>query len=115
MSPQDHNKSLVILHASIGAFYTLGLVASPLIIAQNYREQIPTAIFIFGTVFIMAVLFWSTAIAMHRRKPLGRKLSFISAPAALVIFWPVAIYTWWFMHSEGGKRMYGASSLGHDN
>jgi hypothetical protein len=37
MSAQDHNKTLVVLHSAIGAFYTLGLIASPWIIAQNFR------------------------------------------------------------------------------
>lgn len=109
MSTEDHNKTLSILHATIGAFYTLGLVASPWIIAQNFwrREQIPTAIAIFGFVFLMAVLFWSTAIAMRRRKPWGRKLALISVVGTIPIFGLVGIYTWWFMHSDGAKQIYG--------
>jgi hypothetical protein len=76
MSAQDHNKTLVMLHSAIGAFYTLGLIASPWIIAQNFRRpgQIPSAVAVFGLVFLIALLFWSTAILMHRRRALGRKL-----------------------------------------
>jgi amino acid transporter len=109
MTPQDHNKTLVILHAALGAFFTLGLLASPWIIAQNlrHREQIPVAVLIFGIVLVMALLFWSTAIAMYRRKPVGRKLALISAVAVLPIVWPIGTYSWWFMHSEGAKQMYG--------
>ena len=61
----------------------------------------------FGFVSLMALLFWSTAISMHRRKPVGRKLALISAAAALLLFWAVGVYIWWFMHSEGAKQMYG--------
>src|SRR5713226_5952066 len=109
MSPQDHNKTLVILHGAIGAFFTIGLLASPWIIAQNFRrrEQIPIAIVVFGIVFALAVLFWATAIAMRRRKRAARKLALVSAVVALPILWPLGIYCWWFMHSEGAKRMYG--------
>ena len=77
MSPQDHNKTLVILHAALGAFFTLGLLASPWIIAQNFRqrEKIPLAVVIFGVVFVLALLFWATAIAMYRRKTRGSQAS----------------------------------------
>ena len=54
----------------------------------------------------MALLLWSTAVAMHRRKPVGRKLALLSAVLVLPLFWPVGVYTWWFMHSEAAKRMY---------
>lgn len=108
MSTQDHNKTLVIIHAAIGAFYTCGLIASPWIIAQNFRRpgQVPSAVAVFGIVFFVALLFWSAAICMHRRTRIGRKLALIAAPFTLFGFWPVAIYTWWFMHSEGAKSLY---------
>ena len=109
MTTQDHNKTLVILHSAIAAFFTSGLIAAPWIIEKNFRhpEQIPTAIVVFGIVFLMALLFWSTAIAMYRRKPLGRKLALIAAVVSFPIGGYVGIYTWWFMHSEGAKQMYG--------
>jgi hypothetical protein len=108
MSTDDHNKTLVILHSALGAFFTFGLLASPWIIARNSRhpEQIPLAILLFAVVFLMAVLFWSTAIAIHKRKPVGRRLALIAAVAALPLVWPIGVYTWWFMHSEGGKNLY---------
>ena len=109
MTTEDHNKTLVLLHGSLGALFALGLVASPWIIAKNFRshEQILTAIVVFGVVFLMTLLFWSTAIAMYRRKPLGRKLALVAAVASFPIGGYVGIYTWWFMHSDGAKRMYG--------
>jgi hypothetical protein len=93
----------------MGAFFTRGLIASPWIIAHNVRrpEKIPFAVFVFGIVFLLAVLFWSTAIALYRRKPIGRRLSLIAAVVALPMVWPIGVYTWWFMHSEGAKQMYG--------
>lgn len=108
MSADDHNKTLVILHGALGSFFTLGLLASPWIIARNFRrpEQLPLTLVLIAVVFLMALLFWSTAIALYRRKPLGRKLALVSAVAALPLIWPIGVYTWWFMHSEGAKRLY---------
>jgi hypothetical protein len=73
MTAQDHNKTLVILHSVLAAFFTLGLFGAPWIIAKNFRQtaQIPTAIVVFGIVFLMATLFWSTAIAMYRENHQG--------------------------------------------
>jgi len=112
MSAQDHNKTLVMLHSAIGAVYSGVLIASPWIIAQNFRRpgQIPSAVAVFGIVFLVALLFWSSAVLMYRRKRLGRTLALIAAPFTLFGFWPVGIYIWWFMHSDGGKKMYGVQA-----
>jgi len=108
MSTEDHNKTLVILHVVTAVIFSAGLAGSPWIIAKNFRhaDQIPTAVLVFGLVFFMAVLFWSTAITMYLRKPVGRKLALISAVASFPIFGALGIYSWWFMHSEGAKKMY---------
>jgi hypothetical protein len=112
MSTEDHNKTLVILHVVTAVIFSAGLAGSPWIIAKNFRhtEQVPTAVLVFGIVFILAVLFWATAITMYLRKPLGRKLALISAVASFPIFGALGIYSWWFMHSEGGKFMYGSKT-----
>ncbi len=109
MKAQDHNKTLVILFSAFATFFTIGLLAAPWIIAQNYnrKDKILVAFIIFGIVLLMALLFWSTTFAMHQRKSVGRKLALISAVLLLPMFWPVAVYAWWFMHSEGAKQMYG--------
>jgi O-antigen/teichoic acid export membrane protein len=109
MTAQDHNKTLVILLSALAAFFTVGLLASPWIIAQNFNRQdkILVAIIVFGVVLLMALLLWSTVVSMYRRKPVARKLALISAVLVLPLFWPVGVYAWWFMHSEGAKEMYG--------
>jgi hypothetical protein len=108
MTLQDHNKTLVIIFSAFSGLWTLVLLASPWIVAQTFRhrEQIPTALLVVGFVFLMVLLFWTTTIAMHRRKPVRKKLAMNSA-AALLMFWPLTVYIWWFMHSEGAKQMYG--------
>ncbi|HEX5701889.1 MAG TPA: hypothetical protein VFX97_01565 [Pyrinomonadaceae bacterium] len=109
MSTKDHNETLVGIHLLIGSVFVLGLIGAPWIIARNFRhvEQIPLAMFIFGTVFLVAALMFSTAIAMRRQKPIGRKLGLFAAGVLIVLFWPAGVYSWWFFHSDGAKRIYG--------
>lgn len=94
---------------AIGIFYSCGIIASPWIIETNFRrpDQIPAAIIVFGLVLLIAVLFLSSAICMHRRKPIGRTLALLAGPITLFAFWPVAIYSWWFLHTVAGKALYG--------
>lgn len=93
----------------VGSVFTLGLIGSPWIIARNFRDEgmIPQAILVFGIVLLIAALMFSTAIAMRRQKPAGRRLGLIAAAVMIIIFWPAGVYSWWFFHSEGAKRLYG--------
>jgi len=115
MSPSDHNKTLALLYSLLGGFSTLPLLASPLIIATSVdsfpsprREgQIIVAAASFCLVLFIALLFYSTAAGLYRRKPSGRKLGMVVAVLLLPFCPPIAAYTWWFLHSEGGKELYG--------
>jgi hypothetical protein len=116
MSPQDHNKTLVIIHSLVGGFFTLPLIASPWIIAKNVDSypsarrdgQVIIAIVAVSVVFFLALIFLSTAVGLYHRRAWGRKLAFVTS--VLMLVWPpAAAYIWWFIHSEGGKRMYGVT------
>ena len=108
MTARDHNKTLVIIFSTFAAVWTLLLLAAPWIVALAVRrqERLWVGVLLFGSASLMTLLYWSTAIAMHRRKPVGRKLALISAPT-LLMCWPLVTYIWWFMHSEEAKQMYG--------
>ena len=117
MSPRDHNKTLSLIYLLLGVFFTLPLIASPWIIAKNVDrypsarrdDQVLIAVVVFCVVLLLAVLFVSTAVSLYRRWRTGRKLALVSAVLLLPLLPPAAVYTWWFMHSEGGKRMYGVA------
>lgn len=119
MSPSDHNKTLVVIYSLLGGFFTLPIVASPWIIAKNVdrypsprrNDQVLIAVVVFCVVLFLAALFVFTAVSLYRRWRGGRKLALISAVFLLPLLPPAAAYTWWFMHSEGGKRMYGANDV----
>ena len=77
MSTKDHNSTLVMLYAAIACFYSFGILAAPWIIEKNFRraDQVPTAVVVFGLVFLIALLFWLAVVNMQRRKPIGRTLA----------------------------------------
>ena len=108
MTAIDHNRTLVVLYSLLTGIFTLALIGSPWIIAKNVKnlEQIPLAIVMGSGVVLLAVLFLTTALALQRKKPLARKLAILVSVVLLPLCWPVGVYTWWFMHSEGGKRLY---------
>lgn len=115
MSPADHNKTLSLLYLLLGGVFTLPLLTAPWVIARNIysfpspkREaRVIVAVAAFCVVFLLALLFYSTAAALHRRKPSGRKLGLGVAVLLLPFCPPLAAYTWWFFHSAGGKQIYG--------
>lgn len=115
MTSPDHNKTLVIIYSLLGAFFTLPILASPWILAKNVdsypsprrTDQVIIAAVVFCIVLFLALLFLVTALSMYRRRPSGRKLALVSSVLLLPLLPPAAVYTWWFMHSEGGKQMYG--------
>lgn len=109
MSTKDHNDTLIGIHLLVGGVFALGLIGSPWIIARNFRhaEQFPLAVLVFGIVLLVAALMFSTAIAMRRKEPIGRKLGLLAAAVLIIVFWPAGVYSWWFLHSDGAKKMYG--------
>jgi small neutral amino acid transporter SnatA (MarC family) len=113
MSPEAHNRTLVVIHSLVGWFFALPLIAAPWVIAKNVdsypsprREgQIIIAVVAVCFVLLLALIFLSTAVGLYRRKLWGRKLAFVTS--VLMLVWPpAAAYIWWFIHTEGGKHLY---------
>jgi hypothetical protein len=113
MSPEDHNKTLVVIHSLVGGFFALPLIAAPWIIAKNVNSypsprregQIIIAAVAVSVVLLLALIFLLTAAGLYRRKLWGRRLALVSS--VLLLVWPpAAAYTWWFIHTEAGKQLY---------
>jgi hypothetical protein len=113
MSPEAHNRTLVVIHSLVGGFFALPLIAAPWIIAKNVdsypssrrEDQIIIAVVAVCFVLLMALIFLLTAVGLYRRKLWGRRLAFVSS--VLLLIWPpAAAYTWWFIHTEAGKQLY---------
>ena len=110
MSTKDHNDTVAGIHFALGGFLALVSVIAPVLLKRDFErhpEQIPVVLIVFVVVFAVGVLMISTAVAMNKKKPSGRKLALWAAPFLLVLCWPAGIYSWWFLHSDGAKQMYG--------
>lgn len=116
MSPADHNKTLVVLYSLISAVFTLPLLVLPLIllaypslITKNLKrpEEILIAMVVYGFVVLFSLLFPVTGYTLYKRKRVGRNFALISAVFLFPPCWPLGVYIWWFMHSEGCKQIYG--------
>ena len=113
MSPEAHNRTLVVIHSLLGGFFVLPLIAAPWVIAKNVdsypsprREgQIIIAVVAVLVVLLLALIFWLTAAGLYRRKQWGRRIAFVTS--VLLLVWPpAAAYTWWFIHTDAGKQFY---------
>jgi hypothetical protein len=116
MSPADHNKTLVVLYSLISGLFTLPLLICPLILlvspsllTKNLKRpnEVLITIVVYCLVVLFSLLFPVTGYSLHKRKPVGRSLALISAVFLFPVCWPFGVYIWWFLHSEGGKKMYG--------
>lgn len=110
MSTKDHNETVAGIHFAFGGFLVLVSVITPVLLKRDlerHSEQIPIVLIVFVVLLAVAVLMISTAIAMNKKKRSGRKLALWAAPFLLLMFWPAGVYSWWFLHSDGAKQMYG--------
>jgi hypothetical protein len=115
MSPADHNKTLVVLYSLISGLFTLPLLVAPLVLlvspsllTKNLRrpDEVLIAMVVYGLVVLFSLLFPVTGYCLYKRKPVGRNLALISGVFLLPPCWPLGVYIWWFMHSDGAKEMY---------
>lgn len=110
MSTKDHNQSVAGIHLAAGVFLVLALVIAPLLLIRDlerHTDQIPIALIGFVALLALAVFMVSTAVAMNKQKSVGRELALWAAPFLFLMFWPAGVYSWWFLHSDGAKKMYG--------
>lgn len=116
MTPQVHNKTLCLVYSFLSAIFILLLLASPFIINNNVGdshsisfEKLLTIIVICSIILVITLLLLSTAYGLFKRRRWVR----VPALVLVMIFvWSfplgtmLAIYTWWFLHSEGATEIY---------
>ncbi len=122
MTPKDHNKTLCLIYSFLSVVFILLLLASPFIINNNLgdphspmkTDKLLMIIGIFCIILILTLLLLSTAYGLFKRK------RWVRVPAsilALLFVWSfplgtaLAVYTWWFMHSEGSKQLFSSPIL----
>lgn len=118
MSPQDHNKTLIIIYGFLGGLLAVAALVELVRVIALEKElerlrsdsllQVLITIALVLTIFIVA-----TAYGLLKRRRWARITTLILS-ALFVWLFPLgtalAVYTWWFMHSEGGKHLYSRSA-----
>jgi cytochrome bd-type quinol oxidase subunit 1 len=114
LRPRDHNKALAILNTVLGSYCVIPLLASPWILAKSIdaypsprrADQISIAVVVCTLLIVFGALFLSTAYGLWRRRRWARRVTLIAALVQLFFFPFLAVYSYWFLHSEEGRRLY---------
>jgi hypothetical protein len=113
MTPQDHNKTILIIYS----FFGLVLAGTAIVLFVRDLRQQDWTLAIYKdalgiAAMVLSIYLLTTVYGMLRRRRWGRILALVTA-AFFVWFFPVgtilAVYVWWYMHSEGGKQLYSGS------
>lgn len=132
MTPQDHNKTLGIMHLIWGGFNALVMIIVALFIfaaagaAGSAPDAPPELMAIFGLVGVLLLVFGLlcalpsllAGYAMLKRKSWARVMGIVAAAFAALSFpfgTALGVYTFWFLfgqqgqnfHQQGGGQMYG--------
>jgi hypothetical protein len=115
MTSHDHNKTLGIIYLGLGGLVIVGTVVMLPDLSKGFTAIVSNAddrtLIISG--LLLLVILIPTAYGLFKRRPWAR-FSTLVLSGLLVFLFPLgtalAIYTWWFMHSEGGKLLYRRSA-----
>jgi hypothetical protein len=114
MTPQDHNKTLGIIYGFLGGLLAIAALVElvRVITLERELERIRTSTELKVMIpvgLLLTVYIISVAYGLLRRRPWARIPALILSVLFIWLFplgTALAIYNWWFLHSEGGKRLY---------
>jgi FtsH-binding integral membrane protein len=114
MTSQDHNRTIVIIYSFLG----LVLAGAAIIwLGKDVRRNQNWLLAIYKDAPLIAAAIVSTCLlftvyGMLRRRRWARVLALVTTVFYVWIF-PLgtllAVYIWWFLHSEGAKQLYARS------
>lgn len=118
MTPQDHNKTLGIIYSFLGGLFAAAALVELVRVITLERElerirsstelQVLILVGLLLTIFLLSI-----AYGLRKMKSWARILALISAGLFILLFplgTALAIYTWWFLHSESGRQLYSKPS-----
>jgi hypothetical protein len=121
MSPKDHNKTLGIIYSFLGGLLVVAALVElvRIITIENERSRVLSNSYVSGLIIIgllLTIVLLATAYGLFKGRRWARVFSLILSGLFVWLFplgTALAVYTWWFMHSEGGKELYSKSHAGN--
>lgn len=114
MTAQDHNRTIIIIYSFFGLL--LAGTAIVLLVRDLRQKDWALAIYkdeLFIASAVLSTCLLSTVCGMIRRSRWGRILALITTLFYIWLFTLgtlLAVYIWWFLHSEGAKHLYQGST-----
>jgi len=112
MTPRDHKRTLGLLHGLIGILILTGLVVAAMFEVRRHPSDAAEKLQWMLYVLPLPLLQLSAAYGLFTVRKWGRRFVLILCVLYVWIF-PLgtllAAYTWWFMHTAGARRLYGAA------
>ncbi|PYS92022.1 MAG: hypothetical protein DMF64_10725 [Acidobacteria bacterium] len=122
MTPQDHAKTLGVIYLAAGTFLSippLGFLAWALLAPDasferslNFSKWSWLGLLVTTSALLLSLFTLSVLVVgggFLKRKHWVR-LPALAFCVPAVFFFPfgtgLAVYTWWFLHSEGGRRLF---------
>jgi len=110
MTPRDHNKTISIAYGLIGLLSLIGLIVLGIIeirksSSPNHIPRLSTAAYFLP----LPLLNFLASYGLIMKRRWGRLLALLLSIVYVWIFplgTALAIYTWYFLHSPGGKALF---------
>ena len=118
MTPRDHNKTLAIIYSLLGGLLAAAAFVELIrvIVLEKELARIRSSTelkLLVGVGLGLTVYILSVAYGLLRRRSWARIPALVLSVLFIWLFplgTALAIYNWWFLHSEGGKQLYSRPS-----
>jgi hypothetical protein len=123
MTPQDHAKTLGLIYLAVGGLLSLlplGFFVRLALVSDaefehslNFTKWSAGGLLVSAGVFLLLLVTLSLALVgggfLKHRRWVRLPALVLCAPAVLSFPFGtrLAVYTWWFLHSAGGRRIFG--------
>jgi hypothetical protein len=112
MTPRDHNRTVGIAHALVGALILIGLAIAAVLEARRRPSDAAERLAWMLYVLPLPLLQLLTAYGIYTIKRWGRTLALVFSVLYVLVFplgTMLAAYTWWVLYGETGRRLYDQS------
>lgn len=113
MTPRDHNRTVGIAHALVGALILTGLTVAAVLEARRRPSDAAERLAWVLYVLPLSLLQLLTAYGVFTIRRWGRMLALIFSILYVLVF-PLgtllAVYTWWVLYGENGRQLYSPAS-----